>query len=571
MTKLPLVNTWQGTGGDAARASLDELSAYLAAHGEEMNELSSATRESADDIDRIKASLAAIDADARREGFSIDPASGAVTPLHTDMVGDPIYALQQADLETRIHQLLHAANTADAELARAISGATADAAGRPDDPRVRDALTKPLPEDPQQFHDLWEALTSEQKDALYQRDHSIGNHDGMPAVDRDYYNRLTLADQLAAAKTAQAHADALKNQHPDWAAGREPNVRMPGNYAANKAAYAAWKEKYDAATAGAKNLSDLQAVDKSVGDFPDRKLMLLDTTSGEMAHAAVAIGDPDTASHVSVTAPGLNTTVHGSIGSMTEEAANLQRETYRQLGNSPGHELESVSTIAWIGYDAPQIPGWDEKAASLAGAWGVSHDDMAKVGAHHLAGFYDGIKASHEGVPADVTAIGHSYGSLTTGLALQEPGNHGITDAIFYGSPGIEATTPGQLQLPEGHVFTMETPDDPIQAVYDSKPWLHGLGALPPPFGPLAATVVGGMDLTGAGDFGPNPATNPNFTHLETGATAVPNGQGGTMSLGGASGHSDYPRFMDDGTPRTTNYNIAAIIAGLDDNAVRQK
>ena len=89
----------------------------------------------------------------------------------------------------------------------------------------------------------------------------------------------------------------------------------------------------------------------------------------------------------------------------------------------------------------------------------------------------------------------------------------------------------------------------PSKASYDSKPSLHGLGALPPPFGPLAATVVGGMDLTGAGDFGPNPATNPNFTHLETGATAVPNGQGGTMNLGGASGHSDYPRFMDDGTP----------------------
>ena len=51
----------------------------------------------------------------------------------------------------------------------------------------------------------------------------------MPAVDRDYYNRQTLADQLTAAKAAQAQADALKNQHPDWAAGHEPNIRTPGN------------------------------------------------------------------------------------------------------------------------------------------------------------------------------------------------------------------------------------------------------------------------------------------------------------------------------------------------------
>lgn len=571
LSKLPLIATWQGSGGDAARASLDKLSAYLSAHGEEMNKVSTATRESADDIDRVKASLAAIDNDARREGFSIDPQTGEVTALNEDMVGDPLYAQQQADLETRISQLLQAANTADAELAQAITSAGADAAGRPDDPRVLDALSKPLPDDPQQFHDLWDKLTPEQKDALYQRDHSIGNHNGMPAVDRDYYNRQTLRSDLGRAQAAQLQADALKKQHPDWAAGHEPNIRSPGNYGHNKAAYEAWKQQYDAAVAGAKYLPDLQAVDKSVSGFPDRKLMLLDTKSGDMAHAAVAIGDPDTASHVSVTAPGLNTTVHGSIGSMTEEATNLQRETYLQLSNSPGHELDGVATVAWIGYDAPQIPGWDEKAASLAGAWGVGHDDLAKVGAHDLAGFYDGIKASHEGVPAELTAIGHSYGSLTTGLALQEPGNHGVTDAIFYGSPGIEATTPGQLQLPDGHVFTMETPDDPIQGVYDSKPLLHGLGALPFPFGPIAGTLVGGMDATGAGDFGPNPATNPNFTHLETGPTSVSDGQGGTLNLGGASGHSDYPRFMNDGTPRTTNYNIAAIIAGLDDNAIRQK
>ncbi|WP_236745831.1 alpha/beta hydrolase, partial [Mycobacteroides abscessus] len=76
-----------------------------------------------------------------------------------------------------------------------------------------------------------------------------------------------------------------------------------------------------------------------------------------------------------------------------------------------------------------------------------------------------------------VTAIGHSYGSLTTGLALQEPGDHGINNAIFYGSPGIEATTPGELGVQPGHVFTMETPDDPIQWVYDGPPILEGTGA----------------------------------------------------------------------------------------------
>jgi pimeloyl-ACP methyl ester carboxylesterase len=202
----------------------------------------------------------------------------------------------------------------------------------------------------------------------------------------------------------------------------------------------------------------------------------------------------------------------------------------------------------------------------------VSHDALAKVGADDLARFYDGIGASHQGVPPQLTAIGHSYGSLTTGLALQEPGNHGVTDAIFYGSPGIEATTPQQLHLSNGHVFTMETPDDSIQKVYDA-PLLGKAGAafLPTPFNTLAESALTGLDATGAGQFGPNPATNPNFTHLETGAVTVPDGQGGTMNLVAAQGHNDYPRFGDDGQPRTTNYNIAAVLAGLGDDAVRQK
>jgi len=167
-------------------------------------------------------------------------------------------------------------------------------------------------------------------------------------------------------------------------------------------------------------------------------------------------------------------------------------------------------------------------------------------------------------MPPELTAIGHSYGSLTTGLALQEPGNHGVTNAIFYGSPGIEATTPEQLHLQAGHVFTMETPDDPIQMVYAGPPLTHlGAAALPPPLNVLAESTLGALDATGAGQFGPNPATNPNFTHLATGPAVVPDGLGGSgsLSLEGAHGHSDYPRFSCDGLPRTTNYNIAAVIA----------
>ena len=57
------------------------------------------------------------------------------------------------------------------------------------DPGQQQALTQPLPEDPKQFHDLWDKLSQEDKDFLYSRDHSVGNHPGMPFVDRDKFNQ----------------------------------------------------------------------------------------------------------------------------------------------------------------------------------------------------------------------------------------------------------------------------------------------------------------------------------------------------------------------------------------------
>jgi hypothetical protein len=179
----------------------------------------------------------------------------------------------------------------------------------------------------------------------------------MPTVDRDYYTRQTLGDELTRAQAAQAQADALKNQDPDWANGESvPPPFGPGAAIEGLGKYDQWKRQYDTALDGAKYLPDLKAVDDAVKDDPNRKLMLLDTHNGAQARAAIAVGDPDTADHVSVTAPGLNTTVHGAIGGMADEATNAQKEALNQL-DLAGRGTESVAAVAWIGYDAPQVPG----------------------------------------------------------------------------------------------------------------------------------------------------------------------------------------------------------------------
>ena len=54
-----------------------------------------------------------------------------------------------------------------------------------DDAAVQQALAGPLPEDPKAFHDLWQQLSTDDRDLLYSRDHTIGNHPGMPTGDND--------------------------------------------------------------------------------------------------------------------------------------------------------------------------------------------------------------------------------------------------------------------------------------------------------------------------------------------------------------------------------------------------
>jgi hypothetical protein len=495
LSALPVLGSWEGEAARVAREALQRTCRDLRSQGDQALAVAGGARRAADSIDGIQSDLAGLRAEVAALGLEIDPSANRIIPApgRSPFVGDVV------ELQSRLDSIVEQANSVDAALAAAIHLADGSFTLTPThgpDPGVLDALAGRLPDEPKAFHDMWRKLSVAERDSLYSRDHAIGNHPGMPTGDElqpgsDHYNRLHLADELAAARASHAG-----------------------------------------------NLPDLEAVTASLDgareDRADARLMLLDLTSGERVHAAIAIGDPDTATHVSVTTPGLNTTVRGDMTTMTAHAVNLQRETRRQVREA-GKPRETAAAIAWIGYDAPQIPGLGEfplipgmplsinpldVVRSELGGYQVSHDDVAKAAAVNLAG----IQAARDGSPAHLTAIGHSYGSLTTGLAMQVPGDHGVSDAIFYGSPGIEAATPAQLNLAPGHVFAMETPDDPIDYVYQAPPLLRAVAAATPfPFDVL----VGALDLSGTGEFGPNPATNPNFVRLETGPSVVVDGPSG--------------------------------------------
>ncbi|BCI55749.1 hypothetical protein NIIDNTM18_50270 [Mycolicibacterium litorale] len=99
---------------------------------------------------------------------------------------------------------------------------------------------------------------------------------------------------------------------------------------------------------------------------------------------------------------------------MVGEASALRSEIQNQLGLA-GRGGEPVSTIAWLGYEPPAN---DDISVLEAG-----FDRRANEAAPDLADFYRGVNATNvHGSEVNLSAFGHSYGSLTTAQALHELG-----------------------------------------------------------------------------------------------------------------------------------------------------
>ena len=212
----------------------------------------------------------------------------------------------------------------------------------------------------------------------------------------------------------------------------------------------------------------------------DRSVLLLDLDRTH-PRAAVAVGDVDTAEHVAVLTPGFGTTVQDGLGAEGETAAALRDRSLSALGGA-GRGGESVAAVAWLGYDVP------------AGVVAVSTPDAARSGGADLARFYDGIDASRRADP-HLTALGHSYGSLTTGYALQQA--HGVDDAVVFGSPGLGTDHVDGLHVPSGAHRRRRGPVGPGRGsrVVRRRPEPAGRrdGAVGPPRDPAGRHGDGGL------------------------------------------------------------------------------
>ncbi|MCX0245085.1 alpha/beta hydrolase [Streptomyces drozdowiczii] len=473
------------------------------------------------------------------------PSSGLVAP-HT-------HAAAARDISDRVTGAVRAAARIDWRFTRILrrlraeeglkvpDRAWTDAAG--DAAAVREAargyLESRIPRGgaPAAVREWWAHLTDEQREeylAVYPD--RIGNLDGIPSLIRDTANRDNL--QLLIGKLE----------------GRDDEVSRV-------------------------RLAGLREIGRQLEAGGQPPMYLLGIGDEGNGRAIVSYGNPDTARNVAAYVPGLNT-------SLDEEFArgDLKRARDTAIGAKEMDPDASVASIVWLGYDAPQT--------SMDDPLGVTGQSDAKAGAAAYNQFMAGISATNQHADPHVTAIGHSYGSLTVGLAAQEKaGIPGADDVVLVGSPGTGARFADELGVGRGHVFVGAAENDPVTKLPNDRE-ASGLGAgivggasagfsLGLSGGPVGAAVggVAGGVAGGAMGFAAQDAqseesdvwfgTDP--AHRDFGATRFAVSEGPRPLEWGHSPGEAHSNYFDPAKDQVSADNIARIVAGKSDEIERER
>ncbi|MGL6234750.1 MAG: alpha/beta hydrolase [Segniliparus sp.] len=249
-----------------------------------------------------------------------------------------------------------------------------------------------------------------------------------------------------------------------------------------------------------------------------RSLLLFEPAADELAgcFVAIGVGDVAAAEHVSVYVPGNHTTILRSIAGMATEAKALV-ETGNQL--LPCRSGGKLAAVFWLGYHCPQTDS------------AVLTEGRAKEGVPALRRFLAELDRLR-GADFHVSLIGHSYGSLVTGLAMWQPCR--VTDLIVVGSPGVGTSDPAGDWQAQPRLWTLKA---------------HG-------------DLVASLER-----FGPSPDELSGAVRLSTGPGKYTDCSGEQIDLASIDSHSRHPfnrshlRYNEPGT--TSHFNQAMVAAGL--------
>ncbi|MFD9907038.1 alpha/beta hydrolase [Streptomyces sp. NPDC059063] len=300
--------------------------------------------------------------------------------------------------------------------------------------------------DPKANAEWWKGLDADQKAAwIAMRPNSVGNLDGLPSTVRDEANRMVLAE---ARGSAQVEYDAWLKKHPEPTRLTSYINPMTGTIMKNvKVDSVAWKEWEEARKNAHKSLDGMDAIQKRFDQTGTKGLpeayLLGFSTEGD-GRAILANGNPDTADHQAVYVPG-TTAELGKVEGDINRSVNVWQSADAKADG------KSVSTITWLGYDAPDSVVKD-----------APFEHYAYDGAPAFNRFLDGLETSHTGDAAPHrTVIGHSYGTTLVGAAAQT-GDLNADDVVFAGSPGVKVSGADEMDVPKGHVWNEEAKGDVV-------------------------------------------------------------------------------------------------------------
>ncbi|GGZ04345.1 hypothetical protein GCM10010300_55220 [Streptomyces olivaceoviridis] len=295
----------------------------------------------------------------------------------------------------------------------------------------------------------WSGLSDEERATwLSLRPDTVGTLDGLPSTARDEANRVVFDETRA---RYQLELDSIpKPPVNEW-------TFIATNGWASKVHTDEWMdwykqhgERYDHLTKSLHGMQSIQARFDATGTATDKdhrglpEAYLLGFSPEGNGRAIIANGNPDTARHQAVYVPGTTSNLSNITGNVDRMTATWRVATDEADG-------QPVSTITWLGYDAPQDIVKDSPFRHYA-------DD----GAPAFNRFLDGLEASHTGeTPPHRTVIGHSYGTTLVGSAADH-GTLNADDVVTVGSPGVTVPKAEQLDVPKGHVWNEEADGDVV-------------------------------------------------------------------------------------------------------------
>ncbi|MBZ4323137.1 alpha/beta hydrolase [Streptomyces huiliensis] len=289
-------------------------------------------------------------------------------------------------------------------------------------------------------------------------------------------------------------------------------------------------------------LAGLRGLSEKLTARNDPPLLLLGVGDEGHGRAILSYGNPDTSKNVSAYVPGLGTRLDADFADGTVARAQQTASTARRYN-------ASTASVVWLGYDAP-ITGTDQGWNNLD----VMGEGRAKKGAPTYDRFLESIRATNGNEHPHVTAIGHSYGSLTVGKASQEPSGIPADDIIILGSPGVGVDKAEDLGVGKEHVFVGAADNDPVSWAPSKRDTILGTG------GVLMGGALGGYVATELfGDdknwFGTDPASK------EFGAQRFKVNDGPAPLI-----HGDFmpahSRYFDPSRDPESAKNIGLIVSG---------